>query len=173
MIMMTASSQEALQQLYDAEFGARADVMQSAETSLAARKAVRDSPADVSAVAAFDAIVDKEEDPGKRLRFAALVADITNPRVAGNESNSVLRFCLFVAASSAFSRTLADEGPLEIFETISQHPDSFCQSPFVASLSLQYLNAMSQRHPEPGQRQAALTAARYIMLNMPRVRMAK
>lgn len=149
-----------MQRFYDSEFGPPGDFGSGVADALAVRKALKKSFHEAGAAEAFEAVLARAPDTEKRLRFSAVVAQLSDPRYPENKPANTehVRLRVHGVAAASFIR-LADSEPLtQVLNTLTQHVYDFCGVPHVEGIARSKLLDAEERLPAGAQSYAVQQA---------------
>lgn len=151
--------------LFDSELGPPGDFGSGVADALAVRKAYA-AGINHKSIDAFDAVMAQAPTTEARLRFAALVSDLTAPAPRPGAEQNVFRLALNGLAGARFAQEIKVD-PTAAFRTIITYPDYFCESGIVANAAERFTAFLAARLPEGEAKDAARKARTYIALSCP------
>ena len=155
--MMQNSQEYALtKQLYDNELGPPGDFGSGIADALSVRRAYM-ARINENSLSAFEAVLAEAPTTEARLRFAALVSDMSEPKNA-------FKLALNGLAGAHFVNEMRAQ-PHAAFAAIAEYPDYFSQSRIVASAAEQFMGVLATGLPEGPLRETAKKAQTHIALS--------
>lgn len=150
------TSLEAMQRFYDTEFGPPGDFGSGFADALAVHKALKASFNQPDIADVFRFVLIKAADDESRIRFAAKVAELAQPKDGAAE------LPVYGSAVGAFSMLVTDRSPVAALQAIAKYPHEFASSPKVHALAHACVSRFTHHDPQSRPGQMAREALRQL-----------